>query len=73
MKIEWKNRIAHQFGEINVGESFFCDVLWIKVNQVENKSSGQRYNCIDLETGYFMFFEDDVEVERIKATITVER
>lgn len=60
-----------KFFQIDVGEVFFKDVIWMKITKLAHVN-GSSYNVIDLETGKPSYFESDDLVETATATLAVE-
>ena len=75
MKIEDNRKVNEKpISEVEIGEAFEWDSRkWMRINKINN-----RIACVNLETGYWFYF-DDVEAEKkedmiipIKVKVVIE-
>lgn len=70
MKIVYKDTRTVAFKTIAVGDSFSSyDSLYMRTAEVQSTVTGNPYNAVNLENGFFYFFNDDYEVTRVEAQL----
>lgn len=72
MKIVYKDTRTVAFKTIAVGDIFSSyDSLYMRTAEVQSTVTGNPYNAINLENGFFHYFNDDYEVARVEAQLVV--
>lgn len=72
MKIVYKDTRTVAFKTIAVGDIFSSyDSLYMRTAEVQSTVSGNPYNAVNLENGFFHYFNDDYEVTLVEAQLVV--
>lgn len=72
MKIVYKDTRTVAFKTIAVGDIFSSyNSLYMRTAEVQSTVTGNLYNAVDLENGFFHCFNDDYEVTPVEAQLVV--
>lgn len=72
MNIVYKDTRTGAFKTIAVGDIFSSyNSLYMRTAEVQSTVTGNPYNAVNLENGFFHFFNDDYEVTPVKAQLVV--
>lgn len=72
MKIVYKDTRRVAFKMIAVGDIFSSyDSLYMRSAEVQSTVTGNPYNAVNLDNGFFHYFNDDYEVDRVEAQLVV--
>lgn len=72
MKIVYEDTRTVAFKTIAVGDIFSSyDSLYMRTAEVQSTVTGNPYNAVNLENGFFHYFNDDYEVARVEAQLVV--
>lgn len=72
MNIVYKDTRTGAFKTIAVEDIFSSyNSLYMRTAEVQSTVTGNPYNAVNLENGFFHFFNDDYEVTPVKAQLVV--
>lgn len=72
MNIVYEDTRTVVFKTIAVGDIFSSyDSLYMRTAEVQSTVTGNPYNAVNLENGFFHYFNDDYKVARVEARLVV--
>lgn len=72
MKIVYKDTGKIDFKTIAIGDIFSSyNSMYMRTAEVQSTVTGNPYNAVNLENGFFQYFNDDYEVTPVEAQLVV--